>query len=149
MDRPRHPISFGGCSAAEAGLAVQPKAMRLCRSCKRYGRDAAFRVVHPQVHALCGPCAARWMLARNPKATRAAMRRAWTRYTASARRRQVAWQLGKDDFVDLWAQPCWFCMARIPTIGLVRIDTAGPYSPGNVLPCCRTCIRRKGAGAAP
>jgi hypothetical protein len=60
-----------------------------------------------------------------------------------AKARGLPYELTREQFMDLWQRPCFYCGDRVPSIGLDRIDSAKGYVPGNVVPCCATCNRMK------
>ena len=65
-----------------------------------------------------------------------------TRYAilrADAKKRGIPLLLTREQFDLLWGEPCVYCGARIEGIGLDRVDSTGPYSRSNVVPCCWLC----------
>jgi 5-methylcytosine-specific restriction endonuclease McrA len=77
-------------------------------------------------------------------------------YKASARRRNISWQLTKKEFLDLIFKNCHYCgsepslvaKASIHTAkvnGVDRVDSNKAYSLDNCVTCCRQCNCAKGA----
>lgn len=69
----------------------------------------------------------------------------WRGYRNGARQRGHAWGLTWDDFMGFWGQPCHYCGDDIETVGLDRVDSTQGYELANVVPCCPTCNKMKGA----
>lgn len=78
--------------------------------------------------------------------------RVWRQYKANARKRNIPFELEKDDFMSIIVQPCHYCGSSLQTIqndnksngtfaytGIDRIDNDNGYIYGNVAPCCHTC----------
>ena len=47
--------------------------------------------------------------------------------------------LTREEFGRYWGMPCHYSGAEIETIGLDRVDSYGPYSVENTVPCCWLC----------
>jgi hypothetical protein len=67
----------------------------------------------------------------------------WTVFKSTCRRRNIDVILTYEDFLSLWQKPCTYCGDDVQTIGLDRVDSSGPYSIDNVVPCCSTCNTAK------
>ena len=77
-------------------------------------------------------------------------------YRASARRRNILWNLSKQEFLDLIFKNCHYCGSE-PSLkakasihvakvnGVDRIDSNGPYSADNCVTCCQQCNCAKGS----
>lgn len=51
-----------------------------------------------------------------------------------------AWELTQDEYASLAFSRCHYCGKRPEYMGGIdRKDTNGDYTPGNCLPCCKTC----------
>lgn len=80
-------------------------------------------------------------------------------YKKSANERGLVWAITDQEFFDLVAQPCAYCLTppdsiRRPNVGVNgefrhsgvdRINSVYGYEVGNVAPCCWNCNRAKGA----
>jgi hypothetical protein len=64
-------------------------------------------------------------------------------YKSSAKKRNHAWNLTKNEFMNFWKTPCSYCGDNIETIGLDRMDNNLGYNMDNVTACCETCNRGK------
>ncbi len=88
------------------------------------------------------------------------MRRIIAGYKKSARIRGLKYNLTEEQFIKLTQQNCFYCGIKPNNIckqkpakqsngsyvynGLDRIDNNKGYTVDNVVPCCKTCNRRKG-----
>jgi len=64
-------------------------------------------------------------------------------YKNSAKKRNIDFNLSKNQFKSFWQQPCSYCGSTIDTIGIDRIDSSKAYSQSNCAPCCQTCNSMK------
>ena len=62
---------------------------------------------------------------------------------SGAKRRNLLWELTREQFMSFWQKPCVYCGDAIPAIGLDRIDSTKGYTMENLVPCCTTCNRMK------
>jgi hypothetical protein len=69
----------------------------------------------------------------------------FSQYKNNANQRGIPFLMEFQQFEGLWGKPCFYCGAEIKTIGLDRIDNNGPYHIDNVVPCCWSCNKSKGA----
>ena len=60
-------------------------------------------------------------------------------YKASAKERDIPFDLTFEEFSTFWQKPCVYSGHEIATIGLDRIDSSKGYTIDNVLPCCSIC----------
>lgn len=67
----------------------------------------------------------------------------YSEYKNSAKDHKREFCLTKDDFSDLWQNPCYYCGGEIKTIGLDRINNEIGYTRENVVPCCIRCNKMK------
>lgn len=76
-------------------------------------------------------------------------------YKGGARRRNILWDLGLEDFSAITKLECHYCgvgPGRVITRcgvellvnGLGRMDNTKGYEQGNVVPCCKACHTAKG-----
>ena len=79
-------------------------------------------------------------------------------YKAGAKKRKIEWCLTSDQFASIGTSRCYYCgMAPpyrkfredkgrwgMPWNGVDRVDSSGPYSPSNCVPCCSLCNGMKG-----
>ncbi len=79
----------------------------------------------------------------------------FSRYAYKASKRGIPFELSIEEFRSLTKQPCSYC-GLLPTqvarathasayvyTGIDRVDPAGAYVSGNVVPCCGICNRCK------
>jgi len=64
-------------------------------------------------------------------------------YKDGAKKRNITFNLTKNDFETFWQKPCHYCDAPINTIGIDRKDNSIGYTLDNCLSCCTTCNRGK------
>ena len=64
-------------------------------------------------------------------------------YKDGAKKRNMTFNLTKDEFKTFWQKPCHYCDAPINTIGIDRKDNNIGYTLDNCLSCCITCNRGK------
>ena len=64
-----------------------------------------------------------------------------------AKRRNLFWNISRDDYRKLREQPCTYCGGKLPEtgLGIDRVDASLGYVLKNVVPCCSDCNRAKGA----
>ena len=60
-------------------------------------------------------------------------------YKFSAKRRDIVFDLTKDDFKTFWQKPCFYCNSTIETIGIDRKNNNIGYTLDNCLSCCKMC----------
>jgi hypothetical protein len=62
------------------------------------------------------------------------------RYRHDAKRRGGReFLITKEQFMDLWQKPCYYCNGSIPTIGIDRVNNDVGYTVDNIVPCCTRC----------
>lgn len=77
-------------------------------------------------------------------------------YKKKARQRGYSWELTDEQAIELFLQNCVYCGAAprvlgpsshvtVPVNGIDRRDNTIGYVDGNVVSCCTTCNRIKGA----
>lgn len=81
--------------------------------------------------------AVRWQLTKDKPSTR------YAKSKGAAKSRDISFLLTLEEFLTFWQKDCSYCGDSIVTIGLDRIDSDGPYSLANVVPCCLTCNKAK------
>jgi hypothetical protein len=64
-------------------------------------------------------------------------------YKDSAKRRNMTFDLTRNEFITFWQKPCHYCDAPINTIGIDRKYNNIGYTLDNCLSCCITCNRGK------
>jgi hypothetical protein len=89
--------------------------------------------------------------------TYAAFNALWVSYRSGAKRRNLSWNLSKDQFRYIIEQPCRYCEIvrngvhrhsngnEYKFTGIDRVDNKLGYFLGNVVPCCGKCNRFKRA----
>ena len=110
---------------------------KLCKDCKKekliseFGRSSRN---NDGLKAICKNCSNIKMQAkRNTKIGK------YKDYRHTASRRNILWQLTKEDFERLWQQPCFYCGGPIATIGIDRVDNSIGYMNSNIVSCCYKC----------
>lgn len=63
----------------------------------------------------------------------------YTRYKSEANRRNIKWELTKEDTYDLFTQNCYYCNYNIGINGIDRIEPTNTYNLLNVVSCCKYC----------
>lgn len=63
----------------------------------------------------------------------------WNENRQNAKRRNIKWELTKEEFKTFWQKPCYYCGDKIATIRLDRIDSTKGYTMGNLVSCCKKC----------
>jgi len=66
-------------------------------------------------------------------------RGAFSRYKTRAKKKNIEFNIGFEEFITFWQQPCTYCGLEIETIGLDRIDSNRGYVEDNLVPCCTKC----------
>ena len=64
-------------------------------------------------------------------------------YKRGAKLRNIDWLLTEEEFNSFWQKPCYYCNAKIDTIGIDRIDSKDAYVLNNCRPCCSECNKMK------
>lgn len=67
-----------------------------------------------------------------------------------AKRRNLDWKLTLEKFIELTSPPCFYCKNLLgsPTkvgLGLDRLNNSRGYEEGNIISCCGTCNKIRGA----
>jgi len=79
-------------------------------------------------------------------------------YKTQAKRRELDFELTKEQFYEITQRDCYYCGAKPSNKltghkscygeyiynGIDRMDNTGSYIMGNVVPCCKDCNRAKG-----
>ena len=71
----------------------------------------------------------------------------WSTFKAQAKSRKIANCLSKKRHLRLIKRPCKYCGGHSRGSrwnGIDRLDSNGPYTKSNVVPCCSTCNFMKG-----
>lgn len=70
---------------------------------------------------------------------------AYKSYKSDAKRRNIIWNLTKQEFNDFSGGNCYYCNSEILLIGLDRInnDPTVGYTKENICRCCSICNRMK------
>lgn len=128
---------------------------KICCSCKEEKALEAFSRFHSGLYGrqpACRACAAKYLAkhkAKNP--TRAKERaREGTRVfrttpkgmlssaLGGAKKRGLVFDLTLEYITHfLWKKPCHYCGDE--ALGIDRVDNTVGYTPGNSVPCCKTC----------
>jgi len=64
-------------------------------------------------------------------------------YKRDAKRRNRNFELTKEQFIQYWEKPCYYCGDKVKFIGLDRIDNERGYTINNIVSCCWECNRMK------
>lgn len=95
-----------------------------------------------------------------PHPREAGIRAQLRRYIASALKRKISWLLTPEQFSEITSQDCTYCGAHPRAYksralsrrkgyvithmnGVDRIDSSGPYTLANTVPCCSVCNKMK------
>jgi len=57
--------------------------------------------------------------------------------------RNAHWHPTLEEFTSFTSQPCAYCGATFPYVGVDRIQNCRGYEEGNLAPCCWTCNEKK------
>lgn len=67
-------------------------------------------------------------------------------YKSNAQRRNINFNLTREEFINIVSQPCYYC-GTLPTqeklIGIDRVDSSKDYTIDNCVPCCEVCNKMK------
>jgi hypothetical protein len=84
----------------------------------------------------------KWRKTEKGKAYRAADKQSisgqWRAYRYGAKKRDLEWQLSKEEFSWLAESRCYFC-GEEPQSGIDRLDSYKGYTIDNVVACCTRC----------
>ena len=64
-------------------------------------------------------------------------------YKKNAKKRNIDFNLTKQQFYDLTAQPCYYCGELNNYNGIDRVDSSKNYTLDNCVPCCSYCNKMK------
>ena len=64
-------------------------------------------------------------------------------YKKNAKKRNIDFQLTKEEFYNITSQPCHYCGNLQSYNGIDRIDSNGSYIIANCVPCCEICNKMK------
>lgn len=64
-------------------------------------------------------------------------------YKKNAKRRNIAFNLSKEEFYKITNLPCHYCGTIESYNGIDRIDSSGDYIINNCVPCCEVCNKMK------
>jgi hypothetical protein len=64
-------------------------------------------------------------------------------YKSTAKRRNIDFNITKEEFKKLWNKPCYYCGSEIVGIGVDRLDNTKGYQVDNIVPCCAWCNKMK------
>lgn len=63
----------------------------------------------------------------------------YNRYSKSAQRRKIEFNISYETFIAYWKLPCYYCGSDIETIGIDRVNNDKGYENNNIVPCCTKC----------
>lgn len=86
----------------------------------------------------CAKCVDRWATRLRSTAADRDLRDRESTYKCNARRKGVAWELGRQQFQALALAACRYCGVE-PARGIDRLDNSSGYTIANAVPCCATC----------
>ena len=130
------------CSKACADKALIKKHTFVCSKCKQQKSEEDFYVdrLHARGHvSRCKTCYAE--TARKVTALKPYHRE--ESFRSGAKRRNLPYELTREQFMRFWQKPCVYCGDEIQTVGLDRADNSKGYTMDNILPCCSTCNAMK------
>jgi hypothetical protein len=67
----------------------------------------------------------------------------YSNYRSIAKRRNIDFNITKEEFIALWNKPCSYCGSEIVGIGVDRVDNTIGYQVDNIVPCCSWCNKMK------
>ena len=66
-------------------------------------------------------------------------------YKRRAKRKDMIFELTKEECIDLFNQPCYYCGYISESLnGIDRVDVTKGYTKSNSVPCCTYCNQMKG-----
>lgn len=66
--------------------------------------------------------------------------RKFSTYKCSAKKHAGReFSITKEQFMELWQKPCYYCNGSIKTIGIDRVNNEKGYTVDNIVPCCKLC----------
>jgi len=63
----------------------------------------------------------------------------YVQYKHGAKRRNITFELSKDEFHSIVSHNCFFCGMPHANMGVDRLDNSKGYLPDNCVPCCKYC----------
>jgi 5-methylcytosine-specific restriction endonuclease McrA len=67
----------------------------------------------------------------------------YKRYKASAKRRNLRFNLSKEYFINNVNAECHYCGEKIELVSFDRINSNNGYTEDNIVPCCKQCNTMK------
>ena len=65
--------------------------------------------------------------------------RKFSTYKHSAKEKGREFSITREQFMELWQKPCYYCAAPIKTIGIDRVNNENGYTAENIVSCCSLC----------
>ncbi len=63
----------------------------------------------------------------------------YLRYKYGAKHRNLEFDLTKEEFLQFYGKPCFYCGDAFDNNGLDRVDNTQGYNKNNIVPCCHRC----------
>jgi len=63
----------------------------------------------------------------------------YLRYKHGAKQRNLEFNLTKEEFLQFYGKPCFYCGDAFDNNGLDRVDNTQGYQKDNIVPCCYRC----------
>lgn len=143
-------IKFGRLLVLEK-LTDEPKLYSLWKclcDCGKYFQTRHHSLIKGSTIS-CGCWKLEWLHNKHSKPD-GAIRRAWSRYRAGAKKRNYPFELSLEDFQSIVLQNCFYCgsfpsikvkaaISEITHSGIDRINNSEGYYLSNCIPCCHPC----------
>jgi hypothetical protein len=126
--------------------------MKICSCCKIEKSSTDFHVNKSKkdgLYCYCKACTCikiKEKRKENPEKTKEQAKKEnhsisgkYREYKFGAKRRDIVFDLTKEDFKTFWQKPCHYCDSPIETIGIDRKDNNIGYTLDNSLSCCKMC----------
>lgn len=108
--------------------------LKHCFRCDQWLSLDCFQKNKAQKDGFCGEC-------KNCQNT--AKENRYNIYKKGAKKRNLEFDLTKEEFYELTRQSCFYCGNLINYNGIDRVDSSEGYSLKNCVPCCDVCNKMK------
>lgn len=108
--------------------------MKKCFRCGKWLSLDNFWKSRSQKDGYCGEC---------KECSSTAKENRYNIYKKNAKKREIEFDLSKEDFYNITALPCHYCGNNESYNGIDRINSSLGYQPSNCVPCCEVCNKMK------